>query len=144
MPKRTYNEIPYQYPMCIQADCPRAASCLHQVAYGQASATDRHLLILNPAQCLKGEACSHYRDARPVTYARGFTRMQRHMTLEQYGRFSRRLMSVFGRNPYYERRRGTSALSPQEQLTVRKALRAVGVSDDQPFDSYEQTVNWYD
>ena len=54
------------------------------------------------------------------------------------------LISKFGRNAYYERRRGDTALTPKEQRIVLDALKAVGVTEEMKFESYEENTNWYD
>lgn len=54
------------------------------------------------------------------------------------------LVREFSRNPYFERRRGETALSPKEQHIVLQALRKAGVTEDLKFDAYEENVNWYD
>ena len=80
MTKKLHKEIPIDYAVCQQQDCPRAGKCL----------------------------------------------------------------SHFGRNPYFERRRGEFPLSPKEQRIVLNALRRVGVTEELRFDHYEESVNWYD
>ncbi|MEO3239187.1 DUF6078 family protein, partial [Parabacteroides distasonis] len=92
----------------------------------------------------RDEACPYFRDSAPVTYARGFTGMQSRMFPAQYQQFMSILMSHFGRNPYFERRRGEFPLSPKEQRIVLNALRRVGVTEELRFDHYEESVNWYD
>ena len=98
MPKKLHKEIPIDYAVCQQQDCPRAEKCLHQIAYRP--------LIEHPATVLR--------------------------------------LSHFGRNPYFERRRGEFPLSPKEQRIVLNALRRVGVTEELRFDHYEESVNWYD
>ena len=102
------------------------------------------LRLLNPTLCTRDEACPYFRDSAPVTYARGFTGMQSRMFPAQYQQFMSILMSHFGRNPYFERRRGEFPLSPKEQRIVLNALRRVGVTEELKFDHYEESVNWYD
>ena len=97
--------------------------------------------IIRP-MCLVEE--KDFRDSAPVTYARGFTGMQSRMFPAQYQQFMSILMSHFGRNPYFERRRGEFPLSPKEQRIVLNALRRVGVTEELRFDHYEESVNWYD
>ena len=97
-----------------------------------------------PTLCTRDEACPYFRDSAPVTYARGFTGMQSRMFPAQYQQFMSILMSHFGRNPYFERRRGEFPLSPKEQRIVLNALRRVGVTEELRFDHYEESVNWYD
>ena len=69
---------------------------------------------------------------------------QSRMFPAQYQQFMSILMSHFGRNPYFERRRGEFPLSPKEQRIVLNALRRVGVTEELRFDHYEESVNWYD
>lgn len=144
MPKKTYNSVPFRYPVCLHDDCPRAATCLHQQAYSTLMKKDPYLNLINPQRCTKDGKCPHYRDSKPMEYARGFTNFQRKMYPDQYDEFKRILIRTFGRNPYYERRRGDSALSPREQTIVLEAARKVGVTADLSFDSYINVVSWYD
>lgn len=145
MPKKLYKEIPTDYTVCQHQDCPRAGKCLHQIAYLPLIERPITVLrLLNPSLCTRDEACPYFRDSAPVTYARGFTGMQSRMFPTQYRLFMSILVSHFGRNPYFERRRGESSLSPEEQRIVRNALRRAGVTEDLRFDAYEESVNWYD
>ena len=129
----------------LQQDCPRAEKCLHQIAYRPLIEQPATVLrLLNPTLCTRDGACPYFRDSAPVTYARGFTGMQSRMFPAQYQQFMSILMSHFGRNPYFERRRGEFPLSPKEQRIVLNALRRVGVTEELRFDHYEESVNWYD
>lgn len=54
------------------------------------------------------------------------------------------LIAHFGRNPYFERRRGERKLPPKEQEIIRKALKQAGVTENLDFDLKENELNWYD
>lgn len=54
------------------------------------------------------------------------------------------LIMHFGRNPYYDRRRGAIAMPPEEQNYVLQVLKDVGVTEQMKFDSYTEAINWYD
>lgn len=54
------------------------------------------------------------------------------------------LIARFGRNPYFERRRGDRKLSLQEQEIIRKALKQAGVTENLDFDLKEEGFNWFD
>lgn len=142
MPKKFHKEAPNGYPVCLHDDCPRAATCLHQLAYQPLQERIPILHLLNPRQCTKDGQCPHYRDSAPVRYARGFTGMQKRMYPGQYDIFMATLVIQFGRNPYFERRKGERPLSPHEQKIVRRALRKAGVTEDLDFDSYEESIPW--
>jgi len=144
MPKRTYTSLPTDYPVCRHADCPLAATCLHQLAYPTLLGSQTILRLINPNQCSKDDKCKFYRDSNPVMYARGFTNFQKKMFPGQYQTFMITLIGKFGRNAYFERRRGETALSPKEQEIVLAALRKAGITDEMKFDAYEENVNRYD
>lgn len=144
MPKKIYTGIPFQYPVCLHADCPRAATCLHQIVYPKLMKSDTILKLVNPQMCAKDGQCQFYRDSKPVKYARGFTNFQSRMYPGQYYKFMRILIATFSRNSYYERRRGDTLLSPKEQEIVLEALHRVGITEDFPFDQYEEFTNWFD
>ena len=144
MPKKLYKDIPKGYTICQHSDCPRAATCLHQLAYQPLMEQQPILRLINPNHCTKDEHCTYYRDSAPVTYARGFTHMQKYMFPGQYQTFMSILIRHFGRTSYFVRRRGEAALSPKEQEIVLNALRQAGVAEDLKFDRYEENVNWYE
>ncbi|MGM9760114.1 MAG: DUF6078 family protein [Parabacteroides sp.] len=144
MPKKFYTSLPTDYPVCQLSDCPMAETCLHQISYPTLLEKNNILHLVNPNKCSKDAQCKFYRSNKPITYARGFAHFQKRMFPEQYDRFSMMLISQFGRNPYYERRRGDTALTPEEQRIVLDALKEVGVTEEMQFESYEENTNWYD
>lgn len=123
MSRKIDKEIPQEFSVCQHADCPRVANCLHQVVCQPLMERDNILRLINPNRCTKDASCPHFRDAAPVTYARGFVGMQQRMLPAQYMTFMSILKSRFGHNPYYERRRGEMPLTPREQKIVLNALR---------------------
>ena len=144
MAKKFYTSPPAGYAVCQHADCPMADTCLHQIVYPVLLEKDDMLHVVNPNKCSKDAQCKFYRSNKPVTYARGFTHFQKRMFPGQYDRFSTILISKFGRNAYYERRRGDTALTPKEQQIVLDALKAAGVTEEMKFERYEENTNWYD
>ena len=144
MSMKTNKTMPADYPVCLLSDCPKAATCLHQIAFSTLQKSEPVMQLLNPRKCTKGNRCKHYRDSKQVTYAIGFTNFQKRMYPEQYQTFMRLLIKKFGRNAYFERRRGMIPLPPKEQEVIIAALRKAGVTEDLPFDHYESRVNYWD
>lgn len=144
MPKKFYTTIPANYAVCLHHDCPKAATCLRQIAYKTLMEQENYLNLINPNRCDKDEDCRFYRDNTPVVYARGFTNFQKRMFPDQYQTFKSVLIDKFGRNPYYERRNGQTVLSPKEQEFVLQALKEAGITEEFQFDSYEENYNWRD
>lgn len=135
-------KVPFGYSTCSLADCPVADHCLRQRAYRQLVETERTLHVLNPRFYQPGEQCPHRCDDKPVTYARGFTRLQRELLPRQYDHIKWVLMGHFSRSGFFRRRNGEQAMSPQEQALVKRALREAGVTADMAFDAYEERLEW--
>lgn len=144
MPKKLYTSIPPRYEVCLHADCSKADVCLHQIAYQKLLSGQTTLYLINPKMCKKNARCQFFRNSTPVRYARGFTGFQKQMYPDQYAKFSSILRSEFGRNPYFERRKGLRPLSPSEQDLILNALQRVGVKEKLEFDAYEDEISWYD
>lgn len=144
MKKNPYKEAPASFSICLHTDCTCASNCLRQLAYPILLERETFLHLANPARCTKDTSCPYYRDATPVTYMRGFSQMKKQMYPDQYQKFMNILIAHFGRNPYFERRRGERKLPPKEQEIIRNALKQAGVTDNLEFDQQETGFNWYD
>ena len=142
--KKLFTTAPEFYSVCVHAQCPKAGECLHRIAFENLRSKKEVMRLVNPDRCTADESCTKFRSNKPVHFARGFSQMKRKMYPDQYKRFMNILIETFGRNPYFERRRGDTALPPSEQELVQQALRKAGVTEKIEFDSYEDTVNWYD
>ena len=142
MSKKEYTSLPKDYPVCKHSSCPMAATCLHQTPYSTLMEHAEHLRLINPTRCSKDEACTYYRDKKPVIFARGFTNFQKRMYPQQYDQFMTTLILHFGRNQYFKRRRGEILLPPEEQEVIRLMLEKVGADSKMDFDKYEEHINW--
>ena len=142
MPKKEYTSLPKDYPVCEYSSCPMAATCLHQTAYSTLMEHAEYLRLINPTRCSKDEACTYYRDKKPVIFARGFTNFQKRMYPQKYDQFMTTLILHFGRNQYFKRRRGDILLPPEEQEVIRLMLEKVGANSKMDFDKYEEHINW--
>lgn len=141
---KLYTTAPAGYPVCVHSECPKAAECLHRIAFEELRTEMTYMRLLNPDHCSADDSCTNFRSNKPLRYARGFKQMQRHMYPDQYVRFMTILIMEFGRNPYYDRRRGVIPMPPEEQKLVLQVLKRVGVTEELEFDSYVDAINWYD
>ena len=142
MLKRDYKSIPKNYSVCLHADCKMASSCLHQLVCSKLMEKESYLNLINPNMCGKNGKCKFFRDSKPVTFVRGFTKIQQNLSVRQYQVFMDTLRGVFGRNAYFERRSGRRAMPPEEQEAVLAVLKRLGVTEGVKFDSYEENIDW--
>ena len=140
---QTSGEVLTNYTLCIKGDCPRAAMCLHYKATQMIPADVMKWSILSPAYLAQrvGE-CPHYRSAEKVKYARGFVRMIRTLPVNISEMVAQKLIARFGRNAYYDMRKGKRAIAPAEQEIILTVVTECGAQQEVVFDSYEEGYQW--
>ena len=143
MNRINYKDVPGCFLHCINADCPMAEHCLRQIAMQALPKDEMSVRILNPQITESSENCKFYRSDEPQVYAKGFTNMQKQMLPSQYAEFMGRLQGQFGRNPYFERRKGARLCSPSEITVIKDVLKGLGL-EHLEFDAYEKHLNWSD
>ena len=143
MNKINHKDVPYGFMHCLEADCPMAEHCLRQMAMQALPKEAIGVLILNPQITESSEKCKFYRSDEPQVYGRGFKNMQKQMLPGQYDTFRYRLIGKFGRNPYFERRKGAQLCTPSDIKEVKAALKEIGL-EHLEFDAYEKHLNWTD
>ena len=120
-----------------------AEHCLRQIAMQALPKDAMSVHILNPQIAKSSQKCKFYRSDEPQVYAKGFTNMQKQMLPGQYDTFRYRLIGKFGRNPYFERRKGAQLCTPSDIKEVKAALKEIGL-EHLEFDAYEKHLNWTD
>lgn len=140
---QTSVEVPTNYTLCIKRDCPKAAMCLRYKATLMIPADVMKWSILSPAYLAQAEGeCPHYRSAEKVKYARGFVRMIRTLPVNISEMVAQKLIARFGRNAYYDMRKGKRAIAPAEQEIILTVVAECGAQQEVVFDSYEEGYQW--
>lgn len=137
-------DVPGNFTLCLNGDCPLASRCLHHIVRTMVPATELVLHVYNPEAVKGGEGCEHFRGQAPERYAYGFEGMQGKMLPRQYAVFMELLIAHFSRNSYFVRRRGDFPMPPKEQELIRGVLKQVGADPSMDFDRYEERINWTD
>ena len=135
--------VPTNYMLCLKSDCPKATMCLRHKATQMIPADMMKWSILSPAYLtqIEGE-CPHYRSAEKVQYARGFVRMIRTLPVNISEMVAQKLIARFGRNAYYDMRKGKRAIAPTEQDVIIAVVAECGAQQEVVFDSYEENFQW--
>lgn len=137
------STMPSQYLLCLNQQCPKAATCLRQLAE-QSTPTDiQYWSIISPKHLatLKGD-CPYYRSCEKVRFAKGFVGILENLPHKEMQTVISRLMGYFNRRTYYRVRKGERLLSPDEQQKIRKIIKSCGVAQVLEFDEYLEDYNW--
>ena len=140
---QTSGEIPTNYTLCTKGDCPKADACLRHKATQMMPAEVQTWSILSPAYLaqIEGE-CPHYRSTEKVQYARGFVRMIRTLPVNISEMVAHKLIARFGRNAYYDMRKGKRTIAPAEQEIIRTVVAECGAQQEVVLDAYEEDYQW--
>ncbi|WP_075557335.1 DUF6078 family protein [Parabacteroides timonensis] len=138
-----YSKVPYDFGLCAAENCPKATTCLRQIALKHAPENITFLRIMNPNTLKKMKGtCKFYRPNTKIQNAIGFMRTVNALTLRVADTFRLRMISYLGRKNYYLKRRGGSPLSPAEQQHIVILAKELGVILDEYFDGYVESYDW--
>ncbi|WP_303014343.1 DUF6078 family protein [uncultured Bacteroides sp.] len=141
--KIDFKEVPYQYAMCLNRQCPQADTCLRQLTEQSVPENVEQWVIISPKYlAAAGNRCPHYRSSAKVRYAKGFIGLLENLPHKQMQTVIPYLMSYLGRRTYYRSRKGERLLTPSEQRQVLAILKNCGVTHPKEFDAYIENYDW--
>ncbi len=133
-----FSDVPTNWPICFQADCPLAANCLRHHAAQLAPADLRHHECVLPG-ARTADGCHSFVEDKPVRLARGMKRLLPRITSEEGMALRQQLYNLFGStSQFYRYRRGRWPIPPALQARVVALLHKYGYKTDQPFDEYTE------
>lgn len=141
--KLDFSEVPYQYAMCLNQQCPKADTCLRQLTEQSVPEEVEYWSIISPKRLnsIKGD-CPYYRSNIKARYAKGFIGILESLPHKQMENVISHLISFFNRRTYYRVRKGERLLSPAEQQQFINILKYCGVSQPLKFDEYTEAYDW--
>ncbi len=138
-----FSDIPNNFLWCINRQCPKAKTCLRQLAE---RLSPENLIVcnaINPKHLAKfADECPYFCSNKQVRYAKGFLGILEKLTAKQTRFLISRVISNSSRRTYYRVRNGERALSPAEQQSIINILKECGVAFPIEFDSYFEDYFW--
>lgn len=138
-----FSTMPSQYLLCLNQQCPKAATCLRKLAERIVPDTVQYWSIISPKHLnmLKGD-CPYYRPCEKVRFAKGFIGILENLPHKEMQTVISRLMGHFNRRTYYRIRKGERPLSPTEQQSVLRIIKSCGITQPLEFDAHYEDYNW--
>lgn len=141
--KIDFSQIPYSYTLCLHKECPKANTCLRQLAERILPEDCEAWKFLSPRHLATFKsACPYYRSNVKVRYAKGFLQLLGNLPYNQMRTVVYNLKCHFGERIFYRLRKGERVLSPAEQQSILNILKNSGVSMPQEFDTYIEDYDW--
>ena len=140
------QDIPKSFAYCFAQDiCPKANTCLRAIAAQILTESPEEsaaiIETVNPVYVQRlphPDSCRFYRDNKPLRYAKGMTQLFEDLPLRQARLVRLRVMHCFSCESYfYQSRKGTRLISPEEQEKIRNVFRSAGVVSEPKFDEFQ-------
>jgi hypothetical protein len=137
------SEVPFDYPICLNRQCPKASTCLRQLVEQRLGDDIEYWVIVSPKRTVTAkDNCPYYRCCTKVRYAKGLKNILSNLTRKQMSAVVADLTVRFSRRTYYRIRTGERRLSPSEQEEILDILKSCGVTAIDDFDAYYEDFLW--
>ena len=140
-----FNNIPENWVLCQNGQCPKAEQCLRHLACLQAPASVKRWKCLLP-NATNEEQCEFFQIAEKASMARGLNNIYRAIDSKKVRSIIRlNLTSFFGsKGSYYRYKNGERVMNPQMQQQVSDIVHQYApdaeVSFDETFEAYDFTT----
>lgn len=128
--------------LCSSNGCKVADLCRRAMGYKTISIKDKTLTIVNPMLTTGDENCPMYSHLETVRMAKGFIKLQDELPRSKFDAVKQKLLTHFGKNPYYEMRKGKRLISPEEQGYIAETIRTIDATITDPFNEYVEQEVW--
>ena len=133
-----FSDIPGDWAICFQNDCPLAATCMRYHAAMLVPADLQHHNCVLPG-ARRDNDCTCFVENRPVRLAYGMKNLLPRMTYEKSIALRRELYNIFGcKSQYYRYSEGRWPISPSQQARVAELFRRFGLETEPSFDAYTE------
>lgn len=130
-----FDEAPQKWAVCLQEDCPMAATCQRKL-FGQLmpADTEEHNIVL-PVARNGGNRCTKYVETRTYTMAWGMMHLFDEVKDYEKTPIRQKVMELFGnRMQFYRYRRALRPVDPDMQQRIAEVFRNFGYTQPLQFD----------
>lgn len=135
-----YSNVPKEWALCYNSECPRASECLRHAVYTIAPETvHSHQCVL--PQAWQSGTCSKFVEARKQTLAWGMSRLFVGIPSWQATAIRHEIIPLFGsRSTYYRFYRGEFLITPKRQEEIAAIFARYGYTQPR---RYDRTIEDY-
>ena len=134
-----FEKRPLGYFNCLSDSCPLAEKCLRRISARYSEENDEIFRVVNH-RLLDENNCKYYVEDKKVDVAYGMTKSFEEVKAKDIVEMRKHLISYFGNNYYYKKRRGELPITPKEQDFVAKVFKSYGY--EIVFDTIKEETLW--
>ena len=138
-----YAQVPHGFIHCLQAECPKAATCLRQMAYAHLPEQEKFLHVINPKQQLprKGTCRTTSTHNRCATHVVSCV-LSTHCPWGNSKHSASASSPVSARRSTTLRAKANGRSRPKSKKRSSPSPRQLGLQLDDYFDKYEYRLRW--
>lgn len=139
MKELSYSDVPRNWAVCFQSDCPLAANCLrHHAAQLLPADVLVHHTVLPTARTADG--CRLFVEDAPAVIARGMKRLFDGLESWQAQKLRKSVIACFGsRAQFYRYRDGHYPLTPEQMGRIQRIFRQFDENREPQFDNVTES-----
>ena len=138
-----YSQVPHDFVHCFNAQCPRAGECLRQFVARHVTADVPRLHMVNPlAYPQEGAVCAQFTPIKPIRLGWGLRKAVNRMPHGQAEKMTRWLNHFYPRMTLSRVMNCKRPIKPEEQRSILRAFRSLGVTGDDVFDAVTMSYDW--
>ena len=132
--KLTYGNVPKEWALCFNDQCPRAGECLRHIVYKLAPETECcHSCVL--PQAWRNGTCSEFTQAYKQQLAWGMSHLFTGIPSWQATAIRHDVIALFGsRSTFYRFYRGEFLITPQRQQEIAAIFANHGITTPRRYD----------
>lgn len=136
-----YHDIPYQWAVCFNSQCPLREKCMRwqaaELIRCMPVASVQTAMCVTP-QVWQSSPCSMFVETKTELRAWGFSTIFDHVSMADYPLIKASMMSFLrGQSNYYRYRNGELKLSERQQHTIDGFFAKYGYPTPVTYDHYE-------
>jgi hypothetical protein len=137
-----FNEVPANWQLCFNRDCPRCEGCLRYVA-GRHIPADRDCgPAVYPTALGSDGQCRWFRTAEPQQVAWGFAHVFDNVRRFDFKPMRYSITALLGsKGIYYDYRNGLRPLMPDQQEAIAQVFAKFGYEPPR-YERYEQSLDY--
>ncbi len=128
--------------LCSSKDCKVANLCRRAMGFKTITDEDKTLMMVNQMLTTNDESCPMYSHLETVRFAKGFMKLQDELPRSKFDALKQKLLAHYGKNPYYEMRKGTRLISPEDQEYIALVISNIAPNTVDIFDEYVEQDVW--
>lgn len=137
-----YSIVPYDFALCLNANCKNAGRCLRHQVVRFIPDTLWSVTVVNTPHTNPDGECKAFMEDTPIQNAVGMDHLLDRVPYNEANNIKQQLLAKYGKNKFYQFKRKERVFTPEDQSYIRRVFLSNGVKEEPAFDSWQAGYRW--